>query len=108
MRARALTVPLAVVAFATGVTVVACEPTLEQETGIVVDINAPTFGRVDDFELLTLDGERLTFDTTELAFRPEFPAPHLAEHRALGDRIVVTYKRDGERLVATQLDDATP
>lgn len=88
------------------VTLVACEPTLQQETGIVLSVDSPALGRVDSFELLTADGERLVFDTSSLEFRPEFPAPHLSEHQVLGDRIVVTYKTDGERLVATQLDDA--
>ena len=45
--------------------------------------------------------------TTELQFRSEFPAPHLAEHQIIGDRIVVTYKHDGDRLIVTQLDDET-
>ncbi len=85
--------------------VVACEPTLQQETGVVLEVDSPALGRVDSFVLLTSEGERLTFDTTELEFRSEFPAPHLAEHRVIGDRIVVTYKTDGDRLVVTQLDD---
>ena len=83
----------------------ACEPMLQQETGVVVEVDSPALGRVEGFELLTPDGERLTFDTSELEFRAEFPAPHLQEHRLIGDRIVVTYRRDGERLVVTQLDD---
>ena len=85
---------------------VACEPTLQQETGIVLRIDSPQLGRVDSFDLLNLDGETVTFDTSELEFRSEFPAPHLAEHQILGDHIVVTYKHDGQRLVVTQLDDA--
>ncbi len=84
----------------------ACQPTLQQAEGIVLEIDSPALGRVDCFELLTVDGERLEFDTSTLEFRPEFPAPHLAEHRIIGDRIVVTYKQDGDRLVVTQLDDS--
>ncbi len=87
------------------VTVLACEPTLQQETGVVIDIDSPALGRVDSFVLLNGDGERLTFDTSELEFRAEFPAPHLAEHRVIGDRIVVTFKTDGDRRIVTQLDD---
>lgn len=83
----------------------ACEPTLQQETGIVVGVDSPALGRVDSFELLTLEGETLGFDTSELEFRTEFPAPHLSEHQVIGDLILVTYKQDGERLVVTQLDD---
>jgi hypothetical protein len=91
---------------AVGLTAVACEATLEQQTGIVVSVDSPSLGRVDSFELLTGTGERLTFDTSELPFRPEFPASHLAEHQVLGDPIEVTYRTEGDRLVVTQLDDA--
>lgn len=84
----------------------ACQPTLERATGIVLSIDSPSLGRVDGFHLLDTTGERWEFDTSRLEFRPEFPAPHLAEHQVLGDRITVTFKRDGDRLVVTQLDDA--
>lgn len=86
--------------------VVACEPTLERTTGIVLSIDSPALGRVDGFELLDTEGRRWVFDTTKLEFRPEFPAPHLAEHQVLGDRIEVTFTRDGDRLLVTRLDDA--
>jgi hypothetical protein len=82
-----------------------CEPTLRQETGIVVEVESPALGRVDSFRLLTTGGQVLTFDTSSLAFRPEFPAAHLIEHQVIGDLIVVTYRQDGQRLVVTQLDD---
>ena len=96
---------LAALVGAVAIVLVACEPTLEQETGVVIDIDLPVLGRVDSFVLLNGDGERITFDTSELEFRAEFPAPHLAEHRVLGDQIVVTFKTDDDRLVVTQLDD---
>ena len=83
----------------------ACEPTLRQETGIVLEVESPALGRVDSFRLLTTEGQTLTFDTTSLAFRREFPASHLNEHQVIGDLIVVTYRQDGDRLVVTQLDD---
>ena len=86
---------------------IACEPTLQQETGIVIDVDSPALGRVDGFELATLEGQTLDFDTTELEFRSEFPPSHLAEHRLLADHITVTYKLDDGRLVVTQLDDAS-
>ena len=86
--------------------VTACEPTLRQQTGIVVGVDSPGLGRVDSFRLLTTDGETLTFDTSSLEFRAEFPATHLAEHQVIGDLIVVTYRQEGERLLVTQLDDS--
>jgi hypothetical protein len=84
----------------------ACQPTLQQDTGVVVSVDSPALGRVDAFELLNRDGERRRFDTTELEFRPDFPAAHLSEHMVLGDPIEVTFKTDGERRIVTQLDDA--
>lgn len=99
-------VAAAIIALAAVMTVVACEPTLEQATGIVTSVDSPALGRVDGFELLTPDGERLRFDTRELTFRPEFPAAHIGEHQRLSEPIEVTYRRDGDRLLVTSLDDA--
>lgn len=82
-----------------------CEPALQQETGVVIEVDSPALGRVDSFRLLTTSGQMLTFDTAALAFRPEFPASHLTEHQVIGDLIVVTYRQDGERRIVTQLDD---
>jgi hypothetical protein len=105
MRQRRLPLRLATLALALLLLAVACEGTLQRETGVVLRVDSPALGRVDTFELLNGDGERITFDTSAMEFRQEFPAPHLSEHQILGDRIVVTYKEDGDRLVVTQLDD---
>jgi hypothetical protein len=86
--------------------VVGCQPTLEQQVGIVYSVDSPSLGRVDSFELLTIAGDILTFDTSQVRFQPSFPAAHLSEHQVLGDPIEVTYRTEGDRLVVTQLDDA--
>ena len=96
---------VAAVLFVALLVVVACEPTLEQATGIVTSVDTPAFGRVDAFELRTGDGERLRFDTTELEYRAGFAAPHLSEHQRLSDAIAVTFRRDGGRLIVTRLTD---
>jgi len=103
-RAAGLTRLAVAVALVLGL-LVACSDALQQATGRVMSVDSPAFGRVDGFVLATDDGQ-LTFDTSELAFQPEFPAVHLNEHRMLGSPVVVTYRRDGERLVVTKLDDA--
>lgn len=82
-----------------------CQPALQQEVGIVYSVDSPALGRVDSFELLTPQGEILSFDTTSLRFRAEFPAAHLSEHQILGDPIEVTFRTEGERRVVTRLDD---
>lgn len=85
---------------------VACQPMLQQQVGVVYRVDSPALGQVDGFELLAPDGRIIVFDTTELRFRPEFPAAHLSEHQILSDPIEVTYRTEGDRLVVTQLDDA--
>ncbi len=97
------TVGLAILA---GGGVAGCQPTLEQQVGIVYSVDSPSLGRVDSFQLLTTAGDIVTFDTSALRFRPEFPAAHLSEHQVLGDPIEVTYRTEDDRLVVTQLDDA--
>ena len=87
------------------VAVLACEPPLQPAEGVVIEADSPGLGQVDSFVLVTGDGERLTFDTTELEVRSEFPASHLTEHKVIGDVIEVTYKTDGDRFIVTQLDD---
>ena len=80
-----------------GAGVVACGQPLESEAGLVVEVDSPSLGRVDSFELRTVDGEILRFDTTDLEFHREFPAAHLAEHMAMAQAVRVTYRRDGDR-----------
>ena len=104
-RARALAGAVLSTAAALAI-LLACQPALQQETGVVLSIDSPALGRVDSFELLNSDGEVLTFDTSEMGFRPEFPASHLAEHQVLSDPIRVSFRTEGERLVVTELDDA--
>jgi hypothetical protein len=57
---------------------VACQPTLQRASGIVLSIDSPVLGQVDNFELLTAEGKRIVFDASEMEFRSEFPASHLA------------------------------
>lgn len=110
---------LVIAALLLAVLSVACEPArdslepadqspaaLQHSTGVVLSIDSPALGRVDSFELLTRDGDRLVFDTTEMEFQSDFPLPHLAEHQVQGAAIEVTYEEDGDRLVVTRLGDA--
>ena len=87
------------------IALVGCGQPLESEAGLVVSVDSPSLGQVDAFELRTDDGEVLTFDTTEMEFRPEFPAAHVAEHQRMAEPLRVTYRRDGERLLVIRLAD---
>ena len=86
-------------------TAVACGQPLDSAAGLVVSVDSPSLGRVDSFELRTEDGDILTFDTTDLEFRRDFPAAHLGEHMRLAQAVRVTYRRDGERRVVVRLAD---
>ena len=96
---------MALLAGLLAVALVACGQPLESAAGLVIDVDSPKLGQVDSFELRTADGEILTFDTTELAFRREFPAAHLGEHMRMAQAVRVTYRRDGDRLVVVRLAD---
>jgi hypothetical protein len=89
----------------TGTGLVGCGQPLESAAGLIVAIDSPSLGRVDAFELRTADGEILTFDTTALEFRREFPAAHLGEHMRMAEAVRVTYRRDGEHRVVVRLAD---
>ena len=84
---------------------VACGQPLDSVAGLVVSVDSPSLGRVDSFELRTEDGDILTFDTTDLEFRRDFPAAHLGEHMRLAQAVRVTYRRDGDRRVVVRLAD---
>jgi hypothetical protein len=103
--ARAALVVLGL-ALVTAVVAVGCEPALQTDSGIVTSVDSPSIGVVDGFELQARDGRRLVFDTSGLAFHPEFPPTHLIEHQALAQPITVTYRTEGDRLVVVRLDDA--
>jgi hypothetical protein len=83
----------------------ACGQPLESVAGLVVEVDSPSLGRVDSFELRTEDGEVLEFDTTALEFRGEFPAAHLGEHMRMAEAVRVTYRRDGDRRIVVRLAD---
>jgi hypothetical protein len=87
------------------VTAAACAPSLQTASGLVTRVDSPAIGQVDAFELRTTDGRTLSLDTTELEFRPEFPAAHLAEHQRSASPVTVTYRQEGDRLIVTRLDD---
>jgi hypothetical protein len=87
------------------ITAVACGQPLESAAGLVVSVDSPSLGRVDSFELRTDDGDILTFDTTDLDFRRDFPAAHLGEHMRLAQAVRVTYRREKERRVVVRLAD---
>ena len=85
--------------------ITACGQPLQSVAGLVVEVDSPSLGRVDSFDLRTVDGEILTFDTNQLEFRSEFPAAHLGEHMRMAEPVRVTYRVEDGRLVVVRLAD---
>ncbi len=86
-------------------TITGCEPTLHQETGLVVDVQQSSLTMVEGFHLLTADGRTVPFSTVGTRFDLAFPVQHLGEHLALAQPITVTYKVvDGQNEVVKLAD----
>jgi hypothetical protein len=87
-------------------TVAACEPTLHQDTGLVVDIQQSSLTAIEGFRLRTTDGRVVEFATLTTRFDAAFPVQHLGEHLALAQPITVTYKVVDGRNEVVRLADA--
>ncbi|MFN8521152.1 MAG: hypothetical protein U0667_17585 [Chloroflexota bacterium] len=85
---------------------VGCEPTLHQETGLVVDVQQSSLTSVEGFRLRTADGRLVDFDTRDTRFDVAFPVQHLGEHLALAQPITVTYKVVDDHNEVVKLADA--
>ena len=85
---------------------VGCEGTLHRETGVRLRVDSPALGRVDLFELLNADGERIVFDTSTMEFRPESRRHTSPSIRSLGAPYRGHLQEGPGRLLVTRLDDA--
>lgn len=83
-----------------------CEPTLHQETGLVVDVQQSSLTSVDGFHLRTRDGRVVELSTRQTSFDLAFPVQHLGEHLALAQPVTVTYKVIDGRNEVVKLADA--
>jgi len=77
----------------------------EQVTGFVLDVRSRPPLEVESFDLVTADGSRLTFEVGDLDVSSGFAAGHLLAHQIGLELVIVTYQRDGDRLVAIRFDD---
>jgi hypothetical protein len=85
---------------------VACEPTLRQETGLVTDVRQTSLTSIEGFDLRTADGRTVGFSTSTTRFDLAFPVQHLGEHMALAQPITVTYRVVDGRNEVVKLADA--
>ena len=77
----------------------------EQVEGFVMNVHTKAPLGVDSFDLLTGDGRHLTFQVGALDVSDGFDAGHLVTHQITLQPVVVTYRRDGDRLIAIKLAD---
>jgi hypothetical protein len=88
---------------ATGVS----EETPRPVVGIVVAVEGTSPAQVDRFTLRTSEGRVLVFEVGQLDLSGgAFPAAHLRDHQASAEPVVVEYRVEGGRPVATRLTDA--
>jgi hypothetical protein len=79
---------------------------VELEEGVVVEVDAVGLTDVRGFTLRTADARTVAFRIGELENGAEFPPSHLIEHRATSQAVRVTYRRDGNDLIAFRIEDA--
>jgi hypothetical protein len=84
----------------------ACAAPVQTATGVVVAVDSPSIGRVDEVTVRTDDGQVVRFDVRRLDINNGLPAQHLNEHLASGIPIVVEYVVEGGRNVALRYNDA--
>jgi hypothetical protein len=83
------------------------EETPRPVVGIVVAVEGTSPAHVDRFTLRTRVGHLLVFEVGQLDLSSDaFPAAHLREHQASAEPVVVEYRVEGGRHVATRLTDA--
>lgn len=79
---------------------------LETEDGVIVAVDATGLTEVHGFTLRTADARTLIFRIDALENAVEFPPSHLIEHQATAQAVRVSYRLDGEVLVAVRIEDA--
>lgn len=74
--------------------------------GVVIDVDAAGLTDVSAFTLRTTSGDELRFVVGELENPVDFPPSHLATHLADAAPVRVSFRAEGEDLVAIRLEDA--
>jgi hypothetical protein len=109
--ARALAALLVIVGLAAcGPSISQTQPPLDQLAspieGVITNVVSAGLDQVTEFTLRTGDGTLLRFRIGDLENGVEFPPGHLTEHQATSDPIRVTFRVEGDELIATRLEDA--
>lgn len=97
---------VALVAIAAVIVASLSQPATRTETGVVVAVDALSLTDVRGLTIRTADGRTVQFRIGKLENGAEFPPGHLAEHKATGVPIVVTYRVENGANIAIRLEDA--
>jgi len=76
--------------------------------GVIVSVDSAGLTDVMGFDLLTSDGETVTFSLQFLENGATFPPGHLVEHQASASPVRVWYRSVGAVFFAIALEDAVP
>jgi hypothetical protein len=76
-----------------------------QIVGVVTAIDGD-LQRIETFTLRTVEGEDLTFTAAPDATFHGGPLTHISDHLRSGVPVSVEYREEGDRLVATEVEDA--
>jgi hypothetical protein len=76
--------------------------------GVVVRIDSPSLGVVNEFDLLTPSGQTVTLAMGVLENAQQFSPSHLATHEATGVPVRAFYRLQDGRPFVYRLEDAIP
>ena len=76
--------------------------------GVVIRIDSPSLGVVNEFDLLTPSGETVTLAMGVLENAQQFSLSHLATHEATGVPVRAYYRLQDGRPFVYRLEDAIP
>jgi len=75
---------------------------VDHARGVLIDVQILDIGHARSFILRSSDGREHTFEVDPSM---DMTPGHMREHMAFGEPVTVTYRRDGTRLIATQVTD---
>lgn len=84
--------------------VVGCSGGLESVRGTITEVDGDLVA-VKSFTIRSTGGETLVFEPAEGLLFGTGPLTHLSDHLRSGEPVDVTYKTEGNRLIATEVAD---
>jgi len=85
----------------------ACGDSGRSVTGVIIDVQADSLTEVDTFTVRDDEGERFVFHVAPDAARDPaegFNPTHLRSHALVAERVKISYREEGQELLALKLD----